>query len=499
MSDQGEDKHCIVNAANGLRMVAKSDADGDTEFFVIQGGPIYQDQKWLLELQDDGSYIMLNAKSKRKIAVVYDAQGRPRLVAFAESWPAQPTHAWWIINQERSDAVDFVAELRKLRSENAALDHRAETLKGEAILLHEELQIMEANASGCLERYDSFIANASESLARLSWSEAMATDLKSRLDACTNNSHALSIQLHEKKMTMMQIATERRKKDDEASALRRDFDAALAQCAQADLDREAAKRGHEKLLREIDAVKRWIELSVVKFPGCRNAPLFVGLGGVLVAAFVLSCSNGRLRQVAKAANQQVAKQQMVIENLQDDLERDCIVQTGDVVGELGVDFSFQVLRRSVDQETERIIQIQCPGVMHSDVVVNLVFNGCEVTIHRVPSCGRKSMTWKKRFRFRTSEGLFEFKEDHMQLERGILQLVFRAYAFRNRLIRFPCHFNLAATDANQDMEYPDYDSLSQSYEGISWLEPANLDTESTASTMRESHVVFGVSKSEWEE
>merc|ERR1712232_955454 len=142
-------------------------------------------------------------------------------------------------------------------------------------------------------------------------------------------------------------------------------------------------------------------------------------------------------------------------------------------------------------ETERLIRIQCPGVMHTDIAVNLIFNGCEVTIQRPASCGMESTTWTKRFRFRPSDGLFEFKEDQMQLERGILLLVFRAYAFRNRLIRFPCHFDLAASDSYQEMEYPDYDNISHSYDGVSWLDPVKLDTESTASTMKESHAALG--------
>jgi len=156
---------------------------------------------------------------------------------------------------------------------------------------------------------------------------------------------------------------------------------------------------------------------------------------------------------------------------QEALDEDCVEQTGSVVGELGHDFGFQVIHRVVDRETERLIKIQCPGVAHADVEVNLIFNGCNVSIRRRACCGTREMRWQKRFRFKTSDGLFEFKEDQMQLEHGYLILVFRAYAFRSRLIRFPHHFSLAESDVDQSWEYPDYDDIGHSYEGISWLEP----------------------------
>merc|ERR1712032_214249 len=131
---------------------------------------------------------------------------------------------------------------------------------------------------------------------------------------------------------------------------------------------------------------------------------------------------------------------------------------------------------------------------------SLIFNGCDVAMQRRATCGTEATSWQKRFRFRTSDGLFEFKEDQMQLERGFLQLVFRAYTFRSRLIRLPRQFSLAASDTDQSWDYPDYD-ISSCYEGVSWLGPAIsssvaepvlapatsrskscADTESTAST-----------------
>lgn len=220
---------------------------------------------------------------------------------------------------------------------------------------------------------------------------------------------------------------------------------------------------------------------------------------IVLALVLLSLSNYRRSRILAS---KVAEQEDTIANLKHDLEEDCILQTGETVGELGFDFSSQVINRTgADTETERLIKIQCPGVSHADIKVNLIFNGCDVYITRPASCGTVAASWTKRFRFKTSDGLFEFKEDQMQLERGFLWLVFRAYTFRSRTIRFPRHFSLAASDVDQCWDYPDCDEISHKYEGISWLSPglpatamdsmpvlpakSHQDTASTASTAKD--------------
>merc|ERR1712124_215850 len=76
-----------------------------------------------------------------------------------------------------------------------------------------------------------------------------------------------------------------------------------------------------------------------------------------------------------------------------------------------------------------------------------------VTIHRKASTGVDAMVWKRRIQFDPKDGLFEFKEDQMQLENGFLQLVFRAYSFQSRAVRFPQHYSLASTDVDACWEY----------------------------------------------
>merc|ERR1712232_753846 len=121
---------------------------------------------------------------------------------------------------------------------------------------------------------------------------------------------------------------------------------------------------------------------------------------------------------------------------------------------LGFDFGFQIFDTELEQESVRLIKVQCPGVEHSDIEVRLLFNGCEPTVWRKASRGVQATKWSRRFQFRPSDGLFEFREELMRLEKGYLQLVFRTYSFQSRVIRFPQHFSLADSDTDHNWEYP---------------------------------------------
>jgi len=183
-----------------------------------------------------------------------------------------------------------------------------------------------------------------------------------------------------------------------------------------------------------------------------------------------------------------------------------MVRVGDFDGGLGSDFGFCVFNTEINQEAVRLIKVQCPGVKHADVEIELVFNGCEVTIRRQASRGVVSTTWKRRFQFKPSDGLFEFREEQMVLEDGFLQLVFRACAFQNRLVLFPRHFSLTDTDTDACWDYAADGEVEQCDEAEAWWHElpgacnedsgvgpaiagkrgalADADTESTASTAR---------------
>jgi HSP20 family molecular chaperone IbpA len=110
------------------------------------------------------------------------------------------------------------------------------------------------------------------------------------------------------------------------------------------------------------------------------------------------------------------------------------------------DFPFHIYDEPIDQGISRSIKVQCPGVRHADVHVDIIFNGCVVTISRQASQGVQGTEWSQRFQFKSAEGSFEFKEDQARLEHGILTLTCLSYAFQRRPFRFPIHFDLAAED-----------------------------------------------------
>lgn len=122
---------------------------------------------------------------------------------------------------------------------------------------------------------------------------------------------------------------------------------------------------------------------------------------------------------------------------------------------LGNDFAFHVSDAREDKVTKRTIKIQCPGVNHSDIHISIIFNGCIVTIKRRSEQGVDAKEWTQKFQFRPSEGMFEFKEDQADLQRGFLFLVFRAYTFQERSFRFPSHFESQA-DVDSSLAYFKY-------------------------------------------
>jgi len=132
-----------------------------------------------------------------------------------------------------------------------------------------------------------------------------------------------------------------------------------------------------------------------------------------------------------------------------------MMRVGDGVGDLGSEFGFRVWPERSGQETVRFIKIQCPGVSHGDITVNIIFNGCVVRISRAASPGVEAVVWSRRFQFRPSEGLFEFREDQMELDQGFLKLTFRVLPDHHRVVRFPEHFSLAATDADLTWDFPE--------------------------------------------
>merc|ERR1711865_795026 len=109
------------------------------------------------------------------------------------------------------------------------------------------------------------------------------------------------------------------------------------------------------------------------------------------------------------------------------------------------DFSYHVFDDFMGRDTVRSIKIKRPGVHHNDVVVDVMFNGCIVTVNRKASQGVDACEWRKKFQFKASDGLFDLKDHQVTLDGGFLTLVFQA--LRNRVFCFPEHFDMSADDA----------------------------------------------------
>merc|ERR1712232_388037 len=97
---------------------------------------------------------------------------------------------------------------------------------------------------------------------------------------------------------------------------------------------------------------------------------------------------------------------------------------------LASDFSFTIFDKSVGQDMLRYIKIKCPGVLHEDVIIDVVGNSCIVTISRKSSHGVDAIEWVKKFEFSPSDGWFDLKDDQVTLAGGFLTLVFGVFKSR---------------------------------------------------------------------
>lgn len=112
------------------------------------------------------------------------------------------------------------------------------------------------------------------------------------------------------------------------------------------------------------------------------------------------------------------------------------------------DLSFVVYNKRREHWQERIVKIQCPGVTHQDIEIEIVVNGAIVKITREASQGVSRLDWKKKFQFPMEEGLFEFKEEEVTLELGILYIVFKLLTPKTRVFRLPQQFERPASLAS---------------------------------------------------
>jgi len=116
-----------------------------------------------------------------------------------------------------------------------------------------------------------------------------------------------------------------------------------------------------------------------------------------------------------------------------DQQREEIEATQELSGGL----PFIVYDDACEKGKRRYVKIQCPGVTHQDIEIEIVINGAVVKVTRPESHGMCRLNWTKRFQFQLQEGHFEFQEDEVQLALGVLYLPFRAYMPRSKVFRLP--------------------------------------------------------------
>jgi len=119
---------------------------------------------------------------------------------------------------------------------------------------------------------------------------------------------------------------------------------------------------------------------------------------------------------------------------------------------LDADFSFQTFDEKAGQDSLRIIKIKCPGVHRDDVLIDVLCDGCIVTIDRKSSHGVGAAEWVKHFQF-NSLRRYDLMDDKISLDGGFLTLCFQP--FRGRVFRFPQHFDMSLEDSEDSWLYCD--------------------------------------------
>jgi len=442
---QGNSTYTIVNAKNSMRVLAQAGMDWDQGFFVVDSGHIYEDQRWKLDFQDDGSYAIINIRSNRRIIAQKSGEGFKGFAAVLRDGAIQEDERWWLINQEKDETGKWLLQLKSEQKKNDRLGEQFKVKVGEIISMKSQLKTDRAKYTQEIEA-----------------SESKSTKLKQWMQVEKKVNMALADEVAKLRNEADHARSELRIVSSASSEFAEKMEVAHTEIRALSSQMQSEKSAAKAELAEAEnRVLGWLSHFPVDDPFHMYKLVLLAVA-VIVMTIVFPYLRARSRaDLPKAATlcteiadleasraelaEDNAQKQAIIVKLQEDLDR--LEAPPYPAGDLGHDFAFQVFNTDfVDSQTMRLIKVQCPGVAHEDVEVQLIFNGCEVTIARKASPGVEAITWRRRFYFKPSEGLFEFKEDQMQLERGFLHLVFTAYNFQSRVIRFPDHFTMNAVD-----------------------------------------------------
>lgn len=438
---EGADSFAIINAVSGMRILAQNGGDWAQGFFAVSDGPIYQDQRWRLDLQElDGSYLIVNERSGRRILARSGEDGGLGFAAVASNWPIHQDQMWWLINQDMDEASRWALRLHANHKDSfTEIMNQTEKIKS-------QLRSSEKAAWKLAEDVTSKKGEISDLKLRAQIERKINLKLSEQVAGLQSQAERALLDLQAEQAGRWKLANEVEVQADELTSLRLQL--------RSELERSAASSSFYCLPPFGFWKGLWLQIG--KFLVFAIA-ITCGLAMLPSCRCRLKSASGRVVQtilrlwIPRNSTQLVDSDSRVPLDRHVEVEcalpfynpRKILAYAND---ELGFDFAHQIFRADSDQSQTCLIKIHCPGVKHEDVEIQLLVNGVDVTIHRKSSCGVEEMLWKKQFTFKPSEGLCEFKEDQMRLECGFLHLYFRQYPFQRRVIRFPQHFTLGAPD-----------------------------------------------------
>lgn len=530
----------------------------DGFFAVDSSSQIYEDQRWTLQLQQDGSYAITNMRSGRRILAQSGQDGGTGFGAKHTDGAIRPEEKWWLINQEKDEAGKWLVQLESAQNKSERIGEQFKTKFGEVLSLTSELKSARKQFGQDLAASQVEAARMTHRIAvqkqvnkkligevvelqaetgHMVSDLQAAKDAKAQLaddrDAALGEVRNLSAQIQVEKLAEEFLIEEVKSKESllgrlsyllafaviaaslflpyhrhrlntahgKASMLAEELATTRATEKATDEAIVVLAEDNEKYLARIADLELQSSTTRVTETATDEAIVILAQDNEKYLARIddLELQFATARVTEKSTDEAIVilaqdneKHLAKIDDLELQLEQ--LGAPAEPKCELGFDFAFQVFNMDLDQSTMRLIKIQCPGVTHKDVEVSLVFNGCEVAISRRASQGVEAKTFRKQFTWKPSEGLFEFKEDQMQLESGFLHLVFKAYNFQSRVIRFPMHFNLDDTDNDRCWEFSAEGELTADEDDspgcLALTKPGSyIDTESTASTSRRHSLV----------
>jgi hypothetical protein len=435
---QGNSTYSIVNVGNGMRILAQQGSDNEQGFFAIDNGPVFQDQRWLLELQSDGSYLLVNARSGRRILASKGHDTSAGFAAVNRAAPVLEDQMWWLINQERDETGRLFVQLAAERDSKAQLASAVERQR--SMVSH--LVAESSSHAGDKAKLEAIVKESGETVlrlqARLEIDRRVNVKLAEQVDFNRDKSANTALKLEEALEAGLQLAADY---NETASALAILRHAGPTTCQ--------LFIGHDMAWPLLVVA---LAVSLAFLPCCARKLVLLRRD---VSRLKTEVDVEKLEASALAREVAEAKKK-IMDLAQADEELEGMTESS-----LGIDFGHKIFDMELDGDSGRLIKVQCPGVEHNDIEIELVYNGCDVTIHRRASQGVEASTWRKRFQFKPSDGLFEFREDQMLLERGFLLLAFRAYNFQSRAIRFPQHYSMDDGDCDLCWEYPDEETAGE--------------------------------------